>query len=137
MNYKAFEESELENFMDKFYDYENTKLLLSPLNNKTYLIVREKTKKGIEEGIEQFLESQPDLPTLYMSDLTKFCFDESIKTKIIENLNLLPFNPEDKDVYAEDVCQTYRMFVYNESLDKFIKLKAEETSLSGKVEMVS
>ena len=129
MNYEEFEENELELFLTEYYNYEETKKILPSLQKKDYQTVREKTKKGIKKGIQAFLEKEKVSCHLYESDLGKFCFDNStahmtaIEVLSLDiGLDLL----DDLKAYANDVCLTYRMYVYNDSRDRFLSVFAEK-----------
>ena len=121
MNYEEFEDSEQEIFLDIYYDYKNAKLILTSLQEENYPFVRERTKKGIKKGIEDFLRENSS-PNLYSSDLSEFCFDNSVEQRVAEEVQALHLNLYNIQLYAQDVCQTYRMFVYNESRDRFLNL---------------
>ena len=126
MDYKKFEDSEQEIFMNKFYNYEDTKLILTSIQQIDYPIIRENTKKGIKKGIEDFLEKEGISSTLYRSNLSDFCFDNSVSHRVIEKMKSLNLDLDDIQKYAKDVFQTYSMFVYNESRDRFINLSDAE-----------
>lgn len=126
MDYKKFEDSEQEIFMNKFYNYEDTKLILTSIQQIDYPIIRENTKKGIKKGIEDFLEKDGISSTLYKSNLSDFCFDNSVSHRVIEKMKSLNLDLDDIQKYAKDVFQTYSMFVYNESRDRFINLSDAE-----------
>jgi hypothetical protein len=118
MDYKEFEEQEQELFIDKFYPYEHSSLILTNLKQEDYNDVREKTLEGIRSGIEKYLVQNGNEASVYLSDLGKFVFDSSVKDCIEEKLEATGL--ENISLYAEEVCDTYRMFIYNESSEKFL-----------------
>lgn len=122
MDYREFEDLEQEIFLDKHYKYESVRLLIPNLHKTDYQPLREKTKKGIKAGINDFLTSQEDTSTLYLSDLAQFCFDNSTESRIKEELISTGLNQDNLDIYTKDVCESFRGFVYNESKNRFDKL---------------
>ena len=121
MDYKSFEDSEQERFLEDYYGYTETRLYMSNLSKEDYPLVRAETKKGIQAGIEDFLRTQEECETLYLSDLSGFGFDYSTEARIQQNLTSIELELENIDEYAHDVCVAYKGFVYNESRDRFEK----------------
>ncbi|MBU0459213.1 MAG: hypothetical protein KJ771_00225 [Nanoarchaeota archaeon] len=123
MDYAEFEESEQEKFLDEFYDYRNTELILTGLTREDYPAVRTFTKKGIKLGVEFFLACQPNnTKSLYLSDLIKFASDDSVQSNVASQIKSLNLDVENVDDYVLDVSQTYETFVFNESSERFRKL---------------
>lgn len=119
MDYEQFENLEQEVFLDSFYPYDAVRLILNPLEQEDYPVVRKLTKNGLKDGIEDFLKKEGS-SYLYRSDLSRFCFDDSVAQRILERFRPLHFSFDDADIYANDVCRTYRIFIYNESRDRFL-----------------
>ncbi len=121
MDIKSFEDTEMEQFLDKYYDIESTRLILTKITPTLYPSVRSKTKRGLQKGIEDFLEKQPTPPTsIYHADLRAFCLDDSTSKRIKEELEKMAFSSNERRDYANDVCKTYRVFMYNESSDRLM-----------------
>ena len=59
---KEFENREIESFMEIFFPYEHTRLLLINLSEKEFPDVKKETKKGIEKAVEDYLKSQNPIP---------------------------------------------------------------------------
>ena len=116
--YKEFEDIEQEIFLNKYYNYEDTEKVLFQLSYQTYNLVRENTKEGIKEGVDEFLHKN-NAPSLYKSNLNQFSTDESIEKRVKEKIDSIDVHLNFKDDYAKEVSETYRLFIYNESLDRF------------------
>ena len=109
--------------VDKFHPFECTRLILTRLREESYADVRTKTKEGIRKGVEEFLERNGKEQTVCHADLGKFAFDESTKDSIEEKLR--DSGLDNISTYAENVCDSYRMFVYNESSQRFAEFFSE------------
>ncbi|MCH8003955.1 MAG: hypothetical protein IH934_04975 [Nanoarchaeota archaeon] len=118
MDYKQFEDLEQDRFLNQHYGYDNMRQILTNLQPIDHPIVKDETKRGIKEGVEDFLKSNGNPDSLYLSDLSAFCFDDSTYKRVAQQLNDLHPNLNCVEAFAEDVCETYRMFVYNESYSR-------------------
>lgn len=120
MDIKSFEDTEQERFLNKYYGFEEVKAVIRIITREQYPVLREKTKKGLEDGVEDFLKKgENKSKILYLADIRKFAFDNSTENRInkaLEGFEL--YNIKD---YAKDVCEGYRMFVYQDSINVFEK----------------
>lgn len=123
MGYKEFEEQELDRFFKDFYTYDNAVLMLDDLTEEQFPDLVDKTRKSIRAGIEDFLETQEQKDTLYHADLHAFVCRNPVKTRIEQELENSGFG--NVNVYADDVSQSYSMFVYNESAERFMEVFGE------------
>jgi len=124
---EEFETLERKLFLKKYYDYSQTQEVLGKLTKPQYNIIISETESGIKEGIDRFLKKQPvcekySANNLYLSNLAEFEWDNSIQEAIHQKLRLVTdISKRCKKEFSEDVCQTYRAFVYNESYKRFQK----------------
>ena len=126
MDYREFEDQEIDAILETHYDYDSTVLLLTNLTREHFPDVRARTKSGLRRGIEDFIHTQPDNPaTIYLADLAKFAFDDATAIRIEEELRDMPFTLTNMGLYAHDVCERYRMEIYNDSLTRFMELFGE------------
>lgn len=119
MSYKDFEDQEQERFLDEHCSYLDSRLILTNLQEGDFPEVRKRTKKGIKMGVEDFLKTQGNPETLYISDLTKFCFDTSTQERVQEQLRDAELSLEGIPDFAKHVQGLYGTFVYNDSLTRF------------------
>ena len=134
-----------EEFLDKFYSFEQTKRDFMPeLKTDDYSLIREATGIGIRKGYEHFLEQGLDIDATskkYGIDLSAkdidekilaywkkidsevsldtFMIDDSIEKKISEELEQLPIKIDIPQEYKKDVNETYRTTFYNWELSGF------------------
>lgn len=132
-----------EEFLDKFYSFEQTRDFMPELNADDYSLIREATGIGIKKGYEHFLEHGLDSDItskkygINLSDLShlsneekeetlktwekmdgkvsldNFMMDYSIEEKIREELKQLPIKVDISPEYNREVNETYRTTLYN------------------------
>ena len=129
MNFKQFENAEQERFLDTYFNYKKTKSIIYNLDKQNYSKVRDSTKTGIQEGVEEFLCTQSNSKTLYLTDLTEFCTDNTISMRIKDNIMQLNPNLANISAYGEEVSQYYKLFIYNSSFDRFSEIYQDIISL--------
>ncbi len=119
--FKAFEDSEIDQFLKKYFQYKETKIWLPEMTKDQFPSVRAETKGGIKDGIEDFLKSEKmEGLSLYVVDLGNFYFDISIKKKIKERLVKFKFSLKDLNDYSDYVCNSYcTLFITNYSIHLF------------------
>lgn len=115
--YKAFEKREIKTFI-KHYSYRGIKEILTNLSTKQVNKVKELTKNGIEEGVEDYLKAN-NQASVYTSDLADFFYDDTIETKINEKITNFNSALENIEMYSNKIRRDYATFIYNESFDRF------------------
>ena len=116
-NYQDFEDEERDRFLDGFLTYEQACLQLDDVNLDSMPKIREKTKTGLELGVQDFMATQGDCDSLYLSDMHEFYYDTSTEKMVKEQLE--PLSLGDTNAYAQNVCEMYAMFVYQDSMERF------------------
>jgi hypothetical protein len=120
-----FEEEEQEIFWNTFYPVtEIQDTFFDAVDSCSYQILQQKTKEGLRQGVKNFLGRQgPPPASIYLVDpdvLYEFCFDDSTELAIRERLKDTCFGTHQYlDDYCKDVCGGYRLYVLNESGDRY------------------
>lgn len=127
MNPLEFQESELELFLDTYVRYDDIRGIICELNEDDHPAVRDATKRGIKCGVKEFLAAvAPGEWIIYRANTRWFALDDRVQRHVqgcVGSLSLASGLDESgvRD-YARFVCENYRMFVYNESGEKFREL---------------
>lgn len=117
-----FEEHEQERFLSTHYSLEEVRaVFFEEITPELYQSLYQKTKKGLQKGVTQFLDwRQPRPQTIYQGDLYEFSFDDSTEQAIREELqNTVLGTHHYLDDYCKDVGGGYRMYILNESSRRF------------------
>src|SRR3989344_2002936 len=119
--FKRFEDEEIDRFLKEYFPYKETKIWLPEMTKEQFPFVRVETKKGIKEGIEDFLKSEGmEGLSLYLADLGIFVWSNYVRIRVKELL-LSTFDEKDVSEYSEYVDDSYRGFIYQISIDDFKK----------------
>src|SRR3989344_5039382 len=92
--FKRFEDEEIDRFLRTYWDYENTKLLLTNLERKSYESFKSATKAGIRNGLDEYLkEKGQSIYLLNIFELSEFYYEfVTIKKNIIKTIDKLSIN---------------------------------------------
>jgi len=121
----GFEEKEQEIFLNTFYPITEIKdTFFEEVDTSSYQILRQKTKEGLRQGLQNFLGRQnQQSASIYLVDqevLYEFCSDDSTELAIREQLKDTSFGPHRYlDDYCRDICGGYRLYVLNDSGDRY------------------
>lgn len=121
MDPQTFHMAEIDVFLRTYYRYENTSEVLRGLLRTEYPSVVDKTKAGIRNGAEEFV-TRHGVTSIYMDGLESFVFDDTTERHIgaqVKRVGLQCVCDDDIAAYAGEVCKAYRLFVYNESGERF------------------
>ncbi len=120
---KAFYNKELDSFLERYVNLEKVKEVASSLTEQEYPFVRRAAREGIENGVSEFLGLGAPPENIYLSNLYEFMFDDSVEKRVLEALRKtnLSIGVEREEALASHVGESYKMFLYNESSDKFLE----------------
>ena len=119
-----FEEEEQMIFLDTFYPIAGIQDTFFEADPSSYQMLRQKTKEGLRQGVQNFLSRQnPQPASIYLVNkdvLYEFCFDDFTELAIRERLKDTCFGTQRYlDDYCKDVCGGYRLYVLNQSGNRY------------------
>jgi|SRR3989344_3602244 len=122
--FRQFEDSEIDRFLSTYWDYDNTKLLLTNLEEKNYEKVKSATKIGIRNGLDEYMSGKDvSVYLLDISNLEKFYYEfVTICNNIHETINKLCINLNGVPEFSDFVSHNFSAFIYQDSRNKFKNL---------------
>ena len=108
-------------FTDLQCSFSLTRRLMPDLRLKQYAQVKEKTKKGLILGIDDFLE-QTGNRHIYTSDLSQFCLNNPAERYIEEQVNSLNYDLNKNNIrkYANVNNSLFGIFMYNFGVERLL-----------------
>lgn len=119
MDYKEFENKEQERFLNRFYNFRDVKPLIPNITLDIHPSVKAQTKKGIQQGIDRYMNEKSSVQTFYLTDMAEFYYNRSIAEEIAKNLQHTHKDLLNIEIYSKDVNEAYITFIYQDSIDKF------------------
>ena len=119
--FRRFEDSEIDRFLRTYWDYENTKLLLTNLERMSYEPVKSATNAGIRKGLDEYMNGKGlSIYLLDVHELSKFYYEfVTICNNIIETINKLSINLDGVPEFSDFVSHNFSAFIYQDSRNKF------------------
>lgn len=122
IDYKEFENKEIDRFFKTNWSFRETRLILINLIENDFSDVQSATKKGIQKGTEEFLQIQnPRLETIYQADLHSFYFDPKVGLYVKKEVEELNLNLNNVAEYSDEMRKSYCFFLYNYGIKDFKK----------------
>jgi len=117
--YALFESREQDAFFKNHYSFSEASKILTNLKKNEHPRIMKHTKIGLKQGLEHFL-LEKKAETVYLA-AGDFCYDDSTKISIEAALKICDGGLKNINAFSIDVCESYRTYVYNESMDRFAK----------------
>ncbi len=119
--FRAFEDLEIKRFLDTYWNYDESKLLLTNLQRDNYGLVNFATREGIRKGLDSYMKGHGiSVCLLHSDELLRFYYDfATISSKIVEAINNLNLNLEGVYEFSDFVSHNFSAFLYQDFRNKF------------------
>ncbi len=120
-----FEEEEVKRFLATYFPFvEVQEKYFSTIDQAGYSALMEKSKKGIQDGVEDYLKrNHSGLRSIYLigaAGIRAFCLNENVKEEIRRKVQTIPLVGS-LDDYCDEVGGKYGAFLYGYSRKEFQK----------------
>ncbi len=119
--FKAFEDSEIDRFLTKYWNYYNIRAILTNLIPPDSEKVTLATSTGIRKGLKTYIGKKGiSIYLLNISELTKWYWDfKTVERLIADEINTLNLSLEGIKEYSDYISHNFSGFIYQDSRFKF------------------